>query len=96
MAVKRFKDAPTPEQLRIRDRAARARKAQPPRDPTGESHDACAEIARIAKVEPFVVLDDWDHEAARIEYEGETPRADAERQALDIVRERYLKQRSLP
>ncbi len=85
----------TDEETRSIDRAARARRASPPRDPTGEHHVACAAIAREAGVDPSTVLDDWDEAAATKEYESGITRADAERQAVEVVRERYLRQKGL-
>lgn len=91
MAIRKLKPE-TDEQRRIRDRADRARRAMSPRDPTGEWHEACAEIARAAHVDAGDVLDDWSHRAAIREYEAGVTRADAERLAVDDVREQYLRQ----
>lgn len=94
MAVRKLKPQ-TDEQLRIADRAARARKAQPPRDPTGDHHATCCEIAREAGIEPFFVLDAWDERAAIRQYDGNADRADAERLAVDDVRAIFIRQKGL-
>jgi hypothetical protein len=95
MAVRKIKQPETDEQRRIRDRADRARRATPPRDPTGAMHVAGAEIATAAHVDAGDVLDDLDHEAAVIEYEGGRSRAEAEALAIVHVRERYTRQKEI-
>lgn len=71
---------------RASDRAARARAAQPPRDPTGEYHVAMAEVARASGRDVVDLLDLWDERAAIREYDGGASRADAEREAAAEVR----------
>lgn len=95
MAIAKRKGVETAEDRMLADRVARARKANPPRDPTGEHHAACAEIARAAAVDVGDVLDDWDHEASIIEYERGCLRADAERVAVEHVRDRHLRQKEM-
>lgn len=65
----------------LADRVARARAAQPPRDPTGEHHEAMADLARSSGREVVELLDLWDERAATREYEGAADRATAEREA---------------
>jgi hypothetical protein len=77
------KDAETA--ARAADRAARARAAQPPRDPTGEHHVTMAEVARRSGRDVVDLIDIWDERAAIREYEGETDRAAAEREAAAEV-----------
>lgn len=95
MAVRRPQRKQTAAELAIADRVARARRAQPPRDPTGEHHEACAAIAAAVGVDPGDVIDDWDHDAAIRQYEGNISREEAERLAVEAIRERYIKQTGL-
>lgn len=96
MAVRKLAHVETDEQRRIRDRAERARRAQPPRDPTGEHHAACAAIARASGRDVVDVLDTWDERAAVREWDGAMTRVDAERAAVDDVRDIYPpKQRTI-
>lgn len=70
----------------VADRVARARAANPPRDPTGEHHEAMAELAERIGRDVVELLDVWDERAALREYEGEIVRAEAERLAvLDVI-----------
>jgi len=76
-------------------RADAARRARPPqRDPTGEHHEACAELARECGVKVDDVLDDWDHAAAIIEYERGADRDTAERVAMEQTRAMYQRRRA--
>ena len=67
----------------LADRVARARAATPPRDPTGEHHEALADIARRAGLDVVALLDAWDEIAAIKQYMGCADRALAEREAVD-------------
>ncbi len=89
MAVRKAKHIETDEQRRIRDRADRARRATPPRDPSGAHHASCVNIARAAGVQPDVVLDSWDERASHRQYDGNVSRDEAERLAVDDVRGIY-------
>ncbi len=95
MAIRRPKTAPTDESLRIRDRAARARKAQPPRDPTGEHHEACAEIAKATGRDVYEIVDCWDERASMRQYDGNADRESAERLAMDDVRAIFVAQKDM-
>lgn len=66
----------------LADRIARARSKSPPRDPTGEHHEAIAEIARASGRDIVELLDLWDERAAIREYDGCTDRARAEADAV--------------
>ena len=82
---------------RAADRAARARAAQPPCDPTGEHHAAIAEVAQRSGRDVVDLLDLWDERAAIREYEGEASRADAEREAAAEVRQMFApRQEAMP
>jgi hypothetical protein len=87
MAVRKLRGAETPEQRRIRERAAASRRADQPTDPTGEHHAACAELARATGADVGDVIDTWDACATTRAYD--TDRATAERLALGDVRDIY-------
>lgn len=95
MAVRKMAAKPSAEDLRIADRVRRARAAQPPRDPTGEHHEAVADIARECGRDVVDMLDAWDEFAAIREYDGCKDRAEAERLAVEDVRSAFVRQRSL-
>ncbi len=86
MAIRKLAPRETEEQRRIRDRVERARRRQPPQDPTGEHHEACCDIARAAGLDPEHVLDAWSERAALRQWDGGATQADAEREAVDDVR----------
>jgi hypothetical protein len=69
----------------LADRIARARAKNPPQDPTGEYHEAIAEIAQRTGRDVSDLLDLWDERAAIRQYEGCTDRATAERMAVADV-----------
>lgn len=96
MAVDRRRGAsklPTPDE---RMRAAAVGYAKPPgSDPTGAHHAACRDIADEAGVDVTLVVEDWSHRAAIRQYDGNVTQADAERLAVDDVREQYVKQLKL-
>ena len=77
----------------VEDRVRRARIANPPRG--AEYYVACGELARDVGVDPGDVMDDLDHAAACIEYEGNVSRQEAERIAMEQVRDRYERQRRI-
>lgn len=79
----------------LADRIARARAAQPPRDPSGEHHQAIREIADESGRDVVDLLDLWDERAATRQYDGNLSRADAERLAVDDVRDIAIAQRRL-
>ena len=90
MPVPKRKQPSPLEQVRQRqvaDRAARARAAQPPRDPTGEHHDALCELAKRSGRDVVELLDLWDERAAVRTWEGEQDQLAAEREAVSDVRE---------
>jgi hypothetical protein len=95
MPIAKRKGIETAEDRMLADRIARARKAMPPRDPTGEHHASCAAIARAAGADVADVLDAWDELAAVAQYERGTDRPTAEREAVEHVRQIYTKQGSL-
>lgn len=79
------------------DRAARARAATPPRDPTSERHAAIAELAQRTDRNVDDLLDLWDEHAAIREYDGTATRADAERDAAAEVEQMFApRQPALP
>jgi len=80
------------EALRAADRAARARAAQSPRDPTGEHHAAIAELAQRSGRDVDELLDLWDERAAIREYDGAVSRAIAEREAVAEVQQMFAPQ----
>jgi hypothetical protein len=55
------------------------------------SREACIELARTLGVDTDVVIEQWTERAAIREFEGNQPRALAERDALDDVRLLYRK-----
>jgi hypothetical protein len=67
----------------LADRVARAKAATPPRDPTGEHHEAMAAIARASGRDVVDLLDLWDERAAIYQYVAGVDRPTAERQAVD-------------
>jgi len=77
------------------DRAARVRAADRTRDPDGWYHRACRALADEVGAEVGHVLDEWEERAAVREYCGETPREEANRLALEDVRDRLRPQRRL-
>ena len=92
MPVAKRRKAPTPNELAAADRAARARAANPPRDPTGAHHLAIAELARETGRDVTELLDSWDERAAMREYAGEANRAESERLAVEDVRTQFVRQ----
>lgn len=95
MAVPKRQPRITAADRLLADRIARARAAQPQRDPTGEHHAEIAAIAREAGRDVADLLDEWDERAAIREYDGRTDRAEAERLAVEDVRSAYQRQRRL-
>lgn len=75
--------------LQLADRIARARAKNPPQDPTGEHHEAIAEIARAAGRDVVEMLDCWDERAAIRQYEGGADRATAERDAVTDIEAQF-------
>ena len=73
----------------LADRVARARAATPPRDPTGEHHEALGELARSRGLDAGDLVDEWSARAAAREYMGGVTRAEAERAAATDVIEAY-------
>ena len=72
--------------LALADRVARAKAASPPRDPTGEHHEALAALARERELDVVDLLDTWDERAAIYQYVAGADRPTAERQAAaDLV-----------
>lgn len=95
MGVPKRRPVLTVKERQEQDRVMRARKANPPRDPSGEHHEAIAEIARAVGVDVSDMLDDWDHRAAVMEYDGYVSRAEAERIAVEDIRAMYVRQGKL-
>lgn len=95
MAVRKVATKPTAAELLLADRIARAKAANPPRDPTGEHHQAMAELARTSGMRVDHLLDEWSERAACREYLGNVTRAEAERLACEDVIEAYTRQRSI-
>lgn len=81
------------KQRQVDDRVRRARLASPPRG--AEYYVACGELAQRVGADPGDVMDDLDHAAAVIEYEGNVSRQEAERLAMEQVRDRYERQRRI-
>lgn len=82
---------------RVADLAARARAAQPPRDPTGQHHATIANVARRSGRDVGHLLNIFDERAAVREYDGATSRADAEHEAAREVEATFApKQAILP
>ncbi len=52
------------------------------------SREACIELARTLGVDAEALVEEWTERAAIREFEGGQSRADAERDALDDVRQR--------
>jgi hypothetical protein len=73
----------------LADRIARARAKNPPQDPTGEHHEAIAEIAQRCGRDVGELVDEWHERAASREYLGGITRDDAERLAVADVRSAY-------
>lgn len=76
--------------LALEDRIRRARTASPARGV--EYYVLAGELAKRLGVDVGDVMDDFDHEAAILEYEGGTTRQEAERNGWLSVEERYLRQ----
>jgi hypothetical protein len=55
------------------------------------SREACIELARTLGVDAGALVEQWTERAAIREFEGNQPRVDAERDALDDVRLLYRK-----
>ena len=55
------------------------------------SREACIELARTLGVDADALIEQWTERAAIREFEGNQPRAEAERDALDDVRLLYRK-----
>lgn len=79
----RKRDAPTPDKRAVADRVARARAANPPRDPTGRYHASISELAAHTGRDVVDLLDWWDELAAIIEYDGCSDRGESERLAYE-------------
>lgn len=94
MALRQPKKLPTPADRALEDRIARARRANPPRDPTGVHHEALAELAHRFDRDVVDLVDLWDERAAIREYDGAERRA-AERLAVEDVRDLVDPQRRL-
>ncbi len=76
----------TPAQRAIADRVARARAANPPRDPTGACHAALADLAASTGRDIDELLEWFDERAGVREYDGNVSRDEAERAAVkDVV-----------
>lgn len=66
----------------------RVRRAMPPRvDPTGACHAAVAELARDHGLDVADLAEEWSERAAVRCYLGGASQAEAERMAVDDVRE---------
>lgn len=59
--------------------------ADPPRDPTGEYHVKCRELADELGMDIGDVMDDWDHAAAIRQYDGNTIRDEANRLGFEDI-----------
>ena len=92
MAVRKLAPKVTAQELLRADAARRAR--PPQRDPTGEHHDAIAQIAADAGRNVADLMDEFDERAAVREYLGHFPRAEAERLAVEDVRSAYARRRT--
>jgi hypothetical protein len=95
VAQRKFAPKPTAKQLAENDRVMRARRANPPRDPDGTCHEALSELARETGRDVCDLLDDWDEQAALLEYEGNVTRHDAESRAVRMIIERVTRQTRL-
>ncbi len=88
MAVAKRK--PAPVDLGLVDRIARARAANPPR--STENYVRARDLADALKLDVNDILDHWEERASIIEYDGNTPRADAERAAWTETLAHYDRQ----
>lgn len=95
MAIRNPRRPMTAREREVADRVARARAANPPRDPTGAHHAAIAELASETGRDVVDLLDWWDEAAAVREYDGNVSRTDAERLAFDDVADHVRRQRRL-
>lgn len=73
----------------LADRIARARAANPRRDPTGEHHASIALIAKHCGRDVVELLDLWDERAAIREYDGCADRAKAESDAVTDIEAQF-------
>lgn len=73
----------------LSDRIARARARNPPQDPTGECHEAIAEIAKECGRDVGDLIEEWHERAAAREYLGGATRDEAERAAVADMRNAY-------
>lgn len=89
VAQRKFAPKPTAAELQQMDRVMRARRANPPRDPDGSCHEEIAAIARETGRDVADMLDIWDERAAIRQYDGETDRYEAERLAVEDVRQLF-------
>lgn len=95
MAARKPAQKPTAADLLIADRVARARAANPPRDPTGEHHQAMAALACVSGRTVDYLLDEWSERSAAREYLGGVTRAEAERLAAADIIAAYTPQQGL-
>lgn len=89
MATRAIKGKSTPaEMVRQAQVDDRVRRAMPPRvDPTGACHAAVAELAREHGMDAADLLEQWSDRAACRAYLGGASQAEAERLAVEDVRE---------
>lgn len=95
MAVAKRRAPMTPAERALADRVARARAAQPPRDPDGRWHEAIAELARKHGKDMHDLLDTWDERTALRQWDGGYTQHDAERLAFDDLVDIVVPQRRL-
>lgn len=77
----------------VEDRVRRARMANPPRN--AWHYEQCAELAREVGADPCDVMDLYDEIASTQEYLANVSRQEAERLAMEQVRDRYERQRRI-
>lgn len=89
MAVKKPKPLPTSKELQIMDRVQRAKRSYPKQDRHGIYREACAELAEETGADVESVWEDFGHRAAVRQYLAEIDIDEAERLALEDVRDQY-------
>lgn len=83
------------KQAQIDDRVARARKANPEFDATGKYLEALRELADQTGLDVSDLLDDWTHASGCRLYEAGMTLIEAERQGLEDIKDRLIRQRRL-
>jgi hypothetical protein len=89
MAVKRITTAPTPKERAAMDRVTRAKKSYPRIDRHGAYRELCAELATETGADVVSIWEEFQERAGTRMYCGELEIEDAERLAMDDVRERF-------